>query len=45
MSQENINKLKRYAESIGISPDYYDIGEQVYDEEHTQELEYFVNED
>lgn len=57
MSQENIDKLKRYAESININPEYYDIGEQVYDgqaetvlvvyadKEHTQELDYFVIED
>lgn len=57
MSQENINKLKRYAEFIRINPDYYDIGEQVYngqaetvltwyiDKEHTQELEHHVYKD
>ena len=57
MSQENINKLKRYAEFIDINPDYYDIGEQVYngqaetvliwyiDKEHTQELEHHVYKD
>ena len=57
MSQENIDKFKKYAKLIGISPDYYDIGEQDYedksetvlvvyaDKEHTQELEYFVSED
>ena len=57
MSQENINKLKRYTEFIGINPDYYDIGEQVYngqaetvltiyiDKEHTQELEHHIYKD
>lgn len=57
MSQENINKLKKYAEFIGINPDYYDIGEQVYngqaetvltwyiDKEHTQELEHHIYKD
>lgn len=57
MSQENINKLKKYAEFIGINPDYYDIGEQVYnnkpetvltiyiDKERTQELEHHVYKD
>lgn len=57
MSQENINKLKKYAEFIGVNPDYYDIGEQVYngqaetvltwyiDKEHTQELEHHIYKD
>lgn len=57
MSRENINKLKRYAEFIGINPDYYDICEQVHngqaetvltwyiDKEHTQGLEYRVYKD
>ena len=51
MSTENIKELKKYAEFIGINPDFYDISEQVYngkaetvltwyiDKEHTQELE------
>lgn len=51
MSEENIKELKKYAEFIGMNPDFYDISEQVHngeaetvltwyiDKEHTQVLE------